>query len=53
MSLLFDKEVQEFDLSHGYRAQTHLGSYLMYHAILEEVTKIKNGEKTPAIFILD
>lgn len=45
MSLLFDKEVQEFDLSHGYRAQTHLGSYLMYHAILEEVTKIKNGEK--------
>ncbi|GAB4189267.1 MAG: hypothetical protein OHK0057_20950 [Thermoflexibacter sp.] len=45
MSLLFDKEVQEFDLAHGYRAQTHIGSYLMYHAILEEVTKIKNGEK--------
>ncbi|MCU0389552.1 MAG: hypothetical protein MUE81_00390 [Thermoflexibacter sp.] len=45
MSLLFDREVQEFDLAHGYRAQTHIGSYLMYHAILEEVTKIKNGEK--------
>ena len=45
MSLLFEKSVQEFDLSHGYRAQTHLGSSLMYHAILEEVSNIKNGEK--------
>ena len=27
--------VQEFNLSHGYRAQTHLGSLLMYHSIVE------------------
>ncbi len=34
--LFLDKEtVQKFDLSHGYRAQTHLGSMLMYHGIVE------------------
>ena len=34
--LFFEKNtVQEFKLDHGYRAQTHLGSYLMYHAIVE------------------
>lgn len=27
--------VQSFDLDHGYRAQTHLGSLLMYHGIIE------------------
>ena len=36
-NIFFEEEVQEFDLSHGYRAQTHLGSYLMYHAIIDEV----------------
>ncbi len=36
-NLLLTQEVQEFDLKHGYRAQTHLGSILMYHSIIEEV----------------
>lgn len=27
--------VQSFNLDHGYRAQTHLGSMLMYHGIIE------------------
>ena len=36
VNLLFTNSTQDFDLKHGYRAQTHLGSFLMYHAILEE-----------------
>ncbi|MDY4753412.1 MAG: hypothetical protein SPD44_11990 [Prevotella sp.] len=32
-----DDTVQKFNLTHGYRAQTHLGSMLMYHAILQAV----------------
>lgn len=40
--LFFDeRSVQEFDLSHGYRAQTHLGSLLMYHGIIEAVRNFK------------
>ncbi|MFZ4589839.1 MAG: tubulin-like doman-containing protein [Ignavibacteria bacterium] len=41
--LFFNDEVQSFDLSHGYRAQTHLGSALMYHSIIEAARKWKNG----------
>jgi len=37
-SLLLTDNVRDFDLKHGYRAQTHLGSFLMYHSILEAVT---------------
>lgn len=33
--LVFTKDVEEFDLLHGYRAQTHLGSMMMYHSIVE------------------
>ena len=33
--LVFSKDVEEFSLEHGYRAQTHLGSMLMYHSIIE------------------
>lgn len=44
-SLFFNKDVQEFDLAHGYRGQTHVGSFLMYHAILDEIRAIKSGEK--------
>ena len=33
--LVLTKQVEEFNLRHGYRAQTHLGSMMMYHAILE------------------
>lgn len=35
-SLFLDHDsVQSFNLEHGYRAQTHLGSMLMYHGIIE------------------
>lgn len=48
-SLLLTEDVQDFDLKHGYRAQTHLGSVLMYHAILDEVKK--NSQNQLAKFI--
>jgi hypothetical protein len=35
--------VQEFSLDHGYRAQTHLGSMLMYHGIVEAARNIVKG----------
>jgi len=35
--------VQEFALEHGYRAQTHLGSMLMYHGIVEAARNIVRG----------
>jgi hypothetical protein len=36
--------VQEFNLAHGYRAQTHLGSHLMYHAIVESARNLAAGK---------
>lgn len=33
--LVFSKDVEDFNLRHGYRAQTHLGSMMMYHSIIE------------------
>lgn len=42
--VLLTSQVRQFDLKHGYRAQTHLGSMLMYHAIIEEVSKNPHGE---------
>ena len=42
--LLLTESVREFDLKHGYRAQTHLGSFLMYHGIIDEVKKNPHGE---------
>jgi hypothetical protein len=41
--LLFDEGVQNFQLDHGYRAQTHLGSLLMYHTILDAAKRVRNG----------
>lgn len=40
-SLLLSKSVREFDLLHGYRAQTHLGSMMMYHSIIDAVAENK------------
>jgi len=40
-SLFLDEPAQEFDLAHGYRAQTHLGSQLMYHAIMDAAKNVK------------
>lgn len=42
--ILLSPQVREFDLKHGYRAQTHLGSLLMYHGIIDEVTKNPHGK---------
>lgn len=42
--LLFERDsVQQFKLDHGYRAQTHLGSMLMYHGIIEAAVNAKKG----------
>lgn len=42
--LFFDHDsVQQFPLNHGYRAQTHLGSLLMYHGIVEAAINAKKG----------
>lgn len=44
--LLFESAtVQQFKLDHGYRAQTHLGSMLMYHGIIEAARNVKRGGK--------
>lgn len=43
-NLLFTSNTREFDLKHGYRAQTNLGSFLMYHNILQEVSTHHDGE---------
>ncbi|MDE6235312.1 MAG: hypothetical protein K2M56_06145 [Muribaculaceae bacterium] len=41
--LMFGEPVQHFKLDHGYRAQTHLGSMLMYHGIVEAAINAKRG----------
>ncbi|HEX7903861.1 MAG TPA: hypothetical protein VF487_08290 [Chitinophagaceae bacterium] len=41
---LDNSSVQEFNLAHGYRAQTHLGSLLMYHGIVEAARNIAAGK---------
>jgi hypothetical protein len=40
-SLFLDEAAQSFDLAHGYRAQTHLGSQLMYHAIMDAAKNVR------------
>lgn len=65
VNLLFETNTQEFNLEHGYRAQTHLGSYLMYHEIIDRVRnkngndgltqfvqKIVNDKDNPKVFVL-
>ncbi len=42
--LFFDPKVQEFNLEHGYRAQTHLGSLLMYHGIVEAMKGVVDNK---------
>lgn len=64
--LVLTENVEDFNLRHGYRAQTHLGSMMMYHSILEaaqskldsdlkkfiqELIKASNSG-TPKVFIL-
>ena len=42
--LVLTKNVESFNLRHGYRAQTHLGSMMMYHSILEAARSNNNSE---------
>lgn len=41
VDLFLTPEMRKMDLQHGYRAQTQMGSMLMYHAIKEEAYKNK------------
>ncbi len=44
--LVLDCNVEEFNLQHGYRAQTHLGSLMMYQSIIEAArSKLPSGLK--------
>lgn len=42
--LVLSENVEDFNLRHGYRAQTHLGSMMMYHSILEAAKSPANNE---------
>ena len=42
--LVFSGDVEEFNLRHGYRAQTHLGSMMMYHSIIEAAQSDFNND---------
>jgi hypothetical protein len=42
--LLLTESAKTFDLKHGYRAQTHLGSMLMYHSIIDDVKNNDRGD---------
>lgn len=64
--LVLTDNVENFNLRHGYRAQTHLGSMMMYHSIIEAAqsragSDLKNfiqelikatTSGTPKVFIL-
>lgn len=43
VDLMLSESVMNFNLRHGYRAQTHLGSMMMYHSILEEAERSGSG----------
>ena len=42
--LVLTDKVKDFNLLHGYRAQTHLGSMMMYHSIIEKAKSQANSE---------
>ncbi len=64
--LVLSENVEDFNLRHGYRAQTHLGSMMMYHSIIEAASSPASSELklflselikasqngTPKVFIL-
>lgn len=67
VDLVLTDKVENFNLRHGYRAQTHLGSMMMYHSIIEAArsrmdNELKqflqvliqacNGGNDPKVFIL-
>jgi hypothetical protein len=42
--LVLTNKVEDFNLRHGYRAQTHLGSMMMYHSIIEAAKSPSNSD---------
>ncbi len=46
LDLFIRPEVGEMNLEHGYRAQTQMGSMLMYHAIQKEAYNAKGNENS-------
>ena len=42
--LMLSDKVEDFNLRHGYRAQTHLGSMMMYHSIIEAAKSRANSD---------
>ena len=42
--LVLSDDVENFNLRHGYRAQTHLGSMMMYHSIIEAASSSQSSE---------
>ena len=42
--LVLTDNVESFNLRHGYRAQTHLGSMMMYHSIIEAARSRMDSE---------
>lgn len=42
--LVLSSDVEGFNLRHGYRAQTHLGSMMMYHSIIEAARSRSGNE---------
>lgn len=42
--LVLSQNVENFNLRHGYRAQTHLGSMMMYHSIIEAANSPLSSE---------
>lgn len=43
MDLFMEPDVMNMNLEHGYRAQTQMGSMLMYHAIIKGAYEAKRG----------
>ena len=43
-NLMFTDNVEKFNLRHGYRAQTHLGSMMMYQSIIEAARSNANND---------
>ena len=43
VDLFLSQEMRKMDLQHGYRAQTQMGSMLMYHAIIQAAYNAKTG----------
>lgn len=42
--LVLDSNVENFNLLHGYRAQTHLGSMMMYQSLIEAAQSTMNND---------